>query len=130
MTRFFSTKLEPEPPEITREITADFSELASEVFFKILKSSGFEMKQLINQSPATGNRYPLSKIEGGTKQAVASSPGNPPRNQTFALNRSIRSKRTGKLEGEIEMLWYGLYHDERGRPFIDKAITESIEREL
>jgi len=46
------------------------------------------------------------------------------------LSKSFRGRQTGKLTGEISMIWYGAYHDENGRPFIEKAFTESIEKAI
>lgn len=116
LEKAFEQKVENIESQITRQMTLEVPN---------------EMRILMNNSPATGNQYKESSINGGTRSRVASSPGNPPRNQTFSLNKSFKGNQRSETTGEIRMKAYGLILDRyMDRPFIESAFETGLEKSL
>lgn len=116
LRKVFEQKVEGIESKVTRQLTLEVPN---------------EMRVLMNNSPATGRQYKQSSIAGGTRVRVASSPGNPPRNQTFALNKSFKGNQRSATTGEIRMKAYGLILDRyMSRPFIEPAFEAGLEKSL
>jgi len=117
--RLFETELEKEVGQITEKVIRD-----------VARFTPIEMRDALLNSPPTGRKYQLVSGEGFKRFHVASSKGNPPRNRSGDLSRSFKGRQTGASSGEISMIWYGKFHDERGRSFIEKSFDNAIEKAI
>jgi hypothetical protein len=119
--------------ELTVSLEKEFAGEAEKVIRDISRLAPVELRAQTAGSPPTGRQYRRGRqtgAEGFTFSHTASSLGNPPRDDSGALSKSFDAKPTGKLSGEISMLWYGAFHDENNRPFIEKAFDEAIEKAI
>lgn len=91
---------------------------ASEAFKDFANGIPDAMRLEMALSPPTGRRR-------GNK--VSASRGNPPRNQSGALDKSFDVRMTGDFQAELKMLGYGEDLDLNGFPFIEQAIEMEME---
>lgn len=104
--------------QIDSALKRDISETFGKVFGEVLEDIPFEARFLMSMSPPnTAKAWNPSFV------------GNPPRNQTFALNRSYKTRQISQGLGEWEMLFYGQILDEnKSRPFIENTVELAIAR--
>ena len=126
----FEIELNPNPKAFTVEIEREFEGEVERIIRDTVHQMPVQMRELMSASPPTGKRYRQSAGEGFQRFHAASSKGNPPRHQSFAASKSFKARMIDKRTGEVTMNWYIAYHDENGRPIIERAFTESFERAL
>lgn len=116
-----TTELQPAVPNIERDV----EDIALRIMTDVSETMPLMLQEQTANSPATGRTY----FRGGVSH-TASPKGSPPRDDTGDLSKSFKGEVVSSDEGRIRMLWYGLFHDERGRPFIDIAFDNTLNRVL
>lgn len=120
----------PSEQVFEKELEKETGEIVERIIRDVTRYAPVEMRKALADSPPTGRKYRLAGGKEFQRFHVASSKGNPPRNRSGALSNSFEGKQTGRASGQLSMIWYGAFHDERGRPFIEKAFDTAIEKAI